>query len=249
MPSVNVVCVKTMHSPTGWSITDVMEVVGKKRRPLLFTQIGQAVNLETVDLKAYKRSEHSGQIRNLLSSGALTMVQRDVSEALLRKIEEARNALNIPNHDGAGLRMVETVELEPGVTVAVGNYPEDMPNPIEQPVLTPAPAAAPIEPGAAAGKGASLSVEEVEDFEVSSEPGPAAAREEKPAPKPAIVDQDLSKAAGNPHSDWKLNKSFSDQKRFILASQDADLLRFVATTDDEAVFRDLAKKRLQQSGL
>lgn len=201
-------------------------VNGALPEAILFRKPGDIVDLNRVDIPSFIQGLTHEETRRLLASKALALVVVEVPEKIadavrngLAKYNQLPSANKGVPHNGE----YQVVELEPGVQVAVGIGGSGGGSPVESkvPSLTEV-----MQVGA---------MTEVKTAEL--EPGVQA-----PPIQPVAVTEESTEPEV---ADWKANKTFDEQKKFLMASQDVEFLKSVAEDSKESLkLRKVAKERL-----
>lgn len=237
MAKANTYKAERMLGPYGFSVTDVLITEGNKKRPVTFKIVGETIDLEKTDIKTFVKSSMTGQLHRLHIGGALSSVQVDVSERVFNEIQTALAEYGLSNYqENHTPPKVKHVVLEPGVMVAVGNFPEpdqQMPAPaefVQEPPSTKLLEPGVLAPGAVVQEQAVIAEEKIKSKKRSSK------KIEVEAEEPAVGESKYSK--------WNFNIDFQNQKRMILETGDVEFLKWVAENDDRVQFQKLAQTKL-----
>jgi hypothetical protein len=241
-------------SPSGLAITDAFCFEGNRRRPITFKQVGQVLDLNTVEASSFARSSMKGLIRNLFVAGTLAAVQVEVTEETKRNILVELGKLGMAQDQSsvAVADNTKVVSLEEGLMVAVSNLPDPPKHGSPE-----ARAQEQIDLLEAAKPRSLAQMEDMSGRDLST-PAPMdsisleGAEEETVA---AVATEAAAKGedgeeitAGNPFASWKAGKDFATQKAEILASEDREFLQYVIDNESKQ-FAKLAKTRLSEMGL
>ncbi len=186
---------------------------------VIFYKRGDRVDLNRVNMESFIAGMTSPEVRrHLTETKALAVVQVEVSEAIADAVRNGLAKYNTLPKPLAGAGVTdgyEVVTLEPGIQVAVGRGV----GVVEQPQPSLAEVLTPAPQSVAA----------------AIEPGVVAPVSAK------VTEVDTTPDV----ADWKADKTFDAQKKFLQASTDVDFLTSVANDPSESLkLKKVAKERL-----
>lgn len=226
----------------GFSVDDVHYVDSEgKRSVLYFNKVGQVIDLALVDVKRFVTSAVRGTLKELVDTGALRTVQADISEKRHDELTAAYEEIKPYNFRQGFNVQARSIELEPGMGVAVGGEnraPHNMSQTIEPGAVAPANQ---VQDKVAPG----VPLEDVpaQDGETGiKEPAPA---ENNEATGGADLDAVDKKDEGPQIADWKASKNQKQIENYVKKSKDKEFLQSLIDDDKEtAKLKTLAKRTL-----
>lgn len=236
-----------LRNPSGVALGDVSYLDNGRRRPVVFTKVGDVIDLNRVDLDQFVASLRSGSIADMVRSQALRAVPQDLSEQRMDLLAAAlakNTGLGVKGPKTVGVT-AQVVMLEPGLQVAIGEgtlTPQTGPSMFQpepglmvaSPGIPEAPAPEPLVDSQPAG------------VQTSPQTTGGATQEQAEAPAPAAPEAPT--AFSGPVADWKAGKNLKQQEDYIKASTDVEFLtKFMDDpTEDSARLKNMAKKRLAE---
>jgi hypothetical protein len=255
-PAESVKLVILRNVSGGLMVSDVVKFDDRgRRRPVVFTKVGQVLDLNTVDLEQYAVSITRGVFKDLLRLGVVVGIQQELSE---KKTDEYNTAMAKAAAPTTAYRKVasdsgQVVQLEPGLMVAVGDGTMSP----QSGVTSMAPVAA-LEPGMAVATGQGPATTITADTKKIEDPQ-GGVGEQAPAAQAGVTLTDLEPGEpmvgapdvelgplSEPVADWKKDLTLSQQEDFINSSKDKKFLQSLIDdpTEESSRLKNLAKKRL-----